>query len=491
MLHNRESNKEKKHKGGKLKYVKWFLIGLGSFLIYILVGGVVPFIHQKDVSAEYKASYSSDTYYKDTTGVDRAALVETSTEAMDIRLHMINSAKEKILFSTFSMKPDEACRRICAALYAAADRGVQVEILIDGLSGSWDMKYNSMFYTLGTHKNVTIKYYNFFYLYAPWTFNGRLHDKFIVVDDKQLILGGRNTSNYFLGDYNQKVLSYDREVYVYNTADSDLNSVIGEVQQYFESLWNSDVSRVAYDKIPWLKKKGVKRAAEEYKSIYATMQQEKPELWNQNVDYEANTVAVNHISLISNPIHIQSKEPYVWYTMVQLMKEAEEEVLIQSPYLVLNHQMYQDLTEIGSDLEQYEVLTNSIAIGDNICASSDYKYSRPKILNIGIDVYEFQGDHSTHNKSLVIDNRLSLVGSFNFDMRSTYLDTETMLVIDGEEFAAQLETNIRTMQEESLMVLEDETYAPKDQVKPVELQTTKKVILTMLSWILRPFRFLL
>ena len=39
--------------------------------------------------------------------------------------------------------------------------------------------------------------------------------------------------------------------------------------------------------------------------------------------------------------------------------------------------------------------------------------------------------------SLVIDNDLCAVGSYNFDLRSTYMDTELMLVIQSEELTQQ------------------------------------------------------
>ena len=48
------------------------------------------------------------------------------------------------------------------------------------------------------------------------------------------------------------------------------------------------------------------------------------------------------------------------------------------------------------------------------------------------------GKHSTHGKSIVIDDDIAVVGSYNFDCRSTYVDTETMLVVQGKEITKQL-----------------------------------------------------
>lgn len=43
------------------------------------------------------------------------------------------------------------------------------------------------------------------------------------------------------------------------------------------------------------------------------------------------------------------------------------------------------------------------------------------------------GAHSCHTKAVLIDDRMSIVGSYNMDMRSTYQDTELMLAVDCPE----------------------------------------------------------
>ena len=65
------------------------------------------------------------------------------------------------------------------------------------------------------------------------------------------------------------------------------------------------------------------------------------------------------------------------------------------------------------------------------------------------------GKHSTHGKSLVIDDDIAVVGSYNFDCRSTYVDTETMLVVQGKEITKQLEEDFDGLKNESLKVNKD------------------------------------
>ena len=67
---------------------------------------------------------------------------------------------------------------------------------------------------------------------------------------------------------------------------------------------------------------------------------------------------------------------------------------------------------------------------------------------------------------------LSVIGSFNMDMRSAYLDTELMLVIRSKDINKQLEESMVEYERVSRQVLEDGTYRDPYHVEPIEL--TKK-----------------
>ena len=43
-------------------------------------------------------------------------------------------------------------------------------------------------------------------------------------------------------------------------------------------------------------------------------------------------------------------------------------------------------------------------------------------------------------KAVLIDDRMSIVGSYNMDMRSTYQDTELMLAVDCPELNSIIQT---------------------------------------------------
>ena len=93
-------------------------------------------------------------------------------------------------------------------------------------------------------------------------------------------------------------------------------------------------------------------------------------------------------------------------------------------------------------------------------------------------------------KAALIDNRLCIVGSFNLDMRSAYLDTETILVIDSPELAADLSAHMAQMEASSGHVTEDGVQVPEGIAVP-EIPFFRRALLALLRLIERPIRFLM
>ena len=321
-----------------------------------------------------------------------------------------------------------------------------------------------------------------------------MHDKYIIIDDQILLLGGRNTSGYFLGNSDGKHLSYDRDILVYNTAantNSSKESVITQVRDYFYSVWNLKECTDEFNTIPFFKKEKIEQAKQMFFKTYQELCDTQPELFKPT-DYMSMTLPTNKITLITNPTHIMSKEPYILYELFELMKQAKERVWIQSPYLVFNDTMYKNFQALSESIPDFRVLLNSTAVGDNFMASSDYTFNRSKVLATGAQFYEFQGNRSTHNKSLVIDDEIAIIGSFNFDMRSVYLDTEVMLIVHGKEFTSELAFYISKMQNElALPVLADGSYGENLDVEPAIMSKFHRVIYPITSVIFQLFRYLL
>ncbi len=168
-------------------------------LMYLVIGATAPFYHYKPISQETQDTVSAENFYQEGDSRDRAMILETNQSAWDERMRLMNLARERIILSTFDFRDGESPRDLMAVMLHKADQGVSIKILVDGFSGLVRMEPSKLFYALSSHPNIEIKIYNKMNPLLPWKTQGRMHDKYVIVDDYGYILGGRNTFDYFIG----------------------------------------------------------------------------------------------------------------------------------------------------------------------------------------------------------------------------------------------------------------------------------------------------
>ena len=495
--------------------------------LYLVIGAAAPFYHYKPVSGITKANTSASAFYQDGPGCDRAMILETNQSAWDERMRLMSLAKERIILSTFDFRDGESPRDIMAVMLHKADQGVKVQILVDGFSGLVRMERNSYFYALSSHPNIEIKIYNKINLLLPWKTQGRMHDKYVIADDYGYILGGRNTFDYFIGSYPTNSRSHDREVLVYNTAHGTAGtsqSSLNQVEAYFNQVWNLNVSSLFHDDETLAEKDSVKKAAGVLRDRYNMLANKNPELLGWEMEnpgqpacpalpidpdindndreipastqpaplayYEEHTVPAGKITLVSNPTDIYAKEPVVFYTMTELMRSAREQVVIHTPYAVFNNYMYDTLTEVTSHVP-VTMMINSVENGDNFFASSDYPRHKKAFIGTGMEILEYDGGLSYHGKSLLIDHELCAVGSYNFDLRSTYMDTELMLVIQSPELTSQLEDYMESYEADCRRLQPDGTDDIPEHIMVAYVPFYKRAAWKVVGFVMQPFRFLI
>ena len=461
-----------------MKKLKIAGIVLILFVLYVIIGMLVPFVHMKSVSKTNKSKIHTETFYStsDKNGSDRAKIVSDNQEALDLRLDMIRKAKKEIIISTFDIREGSSSDDIFSELLKASRRGVKVKILVDG---TIHMSGKDIFAAVGSEPNVEIRFYNTPNFLKPWTINGCLHDKYIVADHKYLLMGGRNMFDYFLGTYKGKSKGIDREILIVNQGSKDQGAV-GQIRRYFQKVWNLEVCKIKFSTCSKNKKK------KEVKRLLSHAEKVKV----PDYDYQKITVPTKKTTLVTNPTTIYGKEPVVFETLKQLMLQAKSKVIIHTPYAVFSKEMYEGIAQVKQQVPNTTMILNSIASGDNICASADYQKNRSKILDTGVSLYEYMGRHSTHGKSLIIDDDIAVVGSYNFDCRSTYVDTETMLVVQGKEITKQLEEDFSRLKRGSLKVNKDGSYQNDKNVAERTMDSKKQGMIKILSYIIQAFRYL-
>ena len=160
---------------------------------------------------------------------------EAQTDALLWRLWLIESAEREVIFSTFDLRADGSGQDVMAALYGAAQRGVQVRMIIDGLNGFLHLQNSGVLRALAAEENVEVRFYDPIDLLRPWKLNYRLHDKYLIADGSKYILGGRNSNDLFLGSY-QENQNIDRDVLV--VSDGGEGSSVTQLLTYFDCVWS-------------------------------------------------------------------------------------------------------------------------------------------------------------------------------------------------------------------------------------------------------------
>lgn len=239
-------------------------------------------------------------------------------------------------------------------------------------------------------------------------------------------------------------------------------------------------------------KKGskVEGAKLELEKRYEDMQEKHPEYFNV-CDYTEKTYETNSIILLSNSTGIYPKEPKVFFSMIELMKNAKERVDIHTPYIICNEMMYESLSDVGSMDIDVRLMTNSVANNGNPFGAGDYRKNKNKILETGISIYEYEGGVSYHGKSIAIDNDISIIGSFNMDMRSAYLNTELMLVINSEDLNTQLRRHLEVYELDSRLAIDDDNYITPAGLNVQKLSLKKMMQINIIQFFGSWARFLM
>lgn len=477
----KRNEEESKKKGRRSRMWKIVLAVLIILVIAFVV--LVPYIKQPEITEETKKQFHVEKFYGEHPSGERAKILPKNGEALEERIRMISQAKEEIILSSYAMKADISGKQVLAALLDAADRGVKISIVTDGVPYVTSIWGNPYFLALAAQENVEIKIYNPLRFWQPWKLMGRLHDKYLVIDQSMYILGGRNTYDFFLGDQ-PGYKNYDWDMLVCVPEDRKDTS-LQQVRAYFESVWELSDCKKYGESFIWKWNPSVKFAEEELRSRYKELAEEHPD-WLTAKDYTEETVEVKKMTLLSNPIHVYAKEPVVYYEMTELMKQADSKVLFHTPYIICNDWMMEQLTEVCEGEREVRMMTNSVANNGNPFGAMDYQRNRGKIIDTGVQIMEYDGGVSYHGKCFTIDDRLTGIGSFNWDMRSAYLDTELMLVADSEELTAQMNQAMAEYEEKSLKVVDENSYDLKEGQEPEKLSDKKafriKVLDLFASW---------
>jgi phosphatidylserine/phosphatidylglycerophosphate/cardiolipin synthase-like enzyme len=433
----------------------------------------------------------------------RVVILDAGQDSLLARVHLIQAAKHSIDLQTFHFERDDSGRVVLDALRDAARRGVKVRLLMDQLNGLADPDLQARL--AGFHRNFELRLYNPVFEQAevnPIEFAGgivfrfrdlnrRMHNKLMLVDERVGIIGGRNIQDEYFDwkdDYNYR----DRDLLV-------AGPVTVAMKANFDAFWNderalppdqlNDVAQVLLDnhgpppskpKAPAPRVLALAALAADGEGVMARL---RPYLYDVGKVEFFGDLPAKH----SDNARSRSDASAA---LLAALASTEHELLLQTPYLVMSRPARQLFRRMHRREAPPEVIvsTNSLAATDAFPVyAMSHKYKRLYLRELGFQIYEYKPfpadlpvDTSVpgiwdrpleeghedfgrrtaggrkpvplkragvriglHSKSMVVDERIGIVGSHNFDPRSADYNTESLVMVHDPVFARALAASIR------------------------------------------------
>lgn len=311
---------------------------------------------------------------------------------------LIRGARRRLYLLVFSLEDDVRGREVVAAMVERAAAGVEVRMLVDGY-GSLELGPAALRDLVGAGARLA----RHRPLVAAGTLRGafdyRNHRKLVVADGAVAWVGGRNQARKYL------------EEFVDGSHWTDLSLVIeGPAAAVFESVFRSDWLAASGELLP--------RAV----PLPASAQRALPS--------PGSVVQV----LASGP---DLPDDALHALLLAGIPSARERVWIVSPFFVPDDALQSMLRlacRRGLDVRIVVPRRSNMWLADRVRSSY-----LAELAAAGARVALFEPS-MLHAKIVLLDDRVALVGSANFDMRSLFTNHEVAVVLYSPEDIAAVAT---------------------------------------------------
>lgn len=323
-------------------------------------------------------------------------------ETFQEMLEGIKSAKHYILLQMYIFRTDKIGTAFAEVLKRKAREGVKVFVLYERLgirmkkSVLWDMKKNGVM--LGEFSPIR---------FNKLQMNFRNHRKLLLIDGKTGFFGGINIGDDYLGRYPD--IGYWRDTNV-----KVEGPVVSLAQIDFCKDWKfSQKEPIELDfAIP--EKKG-----------------------------ESDVLLLN-----SGP---SEERPFNLLHHIEIINSAKKRLWIANPYIV-PPQGILDALFIAA-IRGVDVRIVIPARSDNKFVALAMEVYVERLVKSGIRVYKFCKG-MLHQKVILLDDSIAVIGSSNIDFRSMYINFENSIITDDPSFIKDLDLALRKDFEASKEIME-------------------------------------
>ena len=339
-------------------------------------------------------------------------LFTSSLKILQLFIDEINQAKKTLHLEFYIWALGGDADRVGEALIAAAKRGVVCKVLLDSLGSkdwfksTWPKRFRDA--GIEVTEALPIQIGRFQFRRADL----RLHRKIFVIDNAIVWTGSMNMVD---------PRSFKQDSGVGEWVDAMVR-IEGPVASQFELTFSFDWSV------------------------------DNPKITHFNDVAPAATPAEGRVlaqEFSSGPVY---RDDILYQVLLSAIMDARKELTITTPYFGPDDGLIQALMAAAGRGVNVTLIVPKLNDSTLVAWSSRSFYA--DLMNAGVNIAEFHGG-LLHTKSLLIDKRVAIFGSVNFDQRSLRLNFEISLIVYNDEFCAKLETLI------------DSYLAQSDMVNPV------------------------
>lgn len=371
---------------------------------------------------------------------NRVQLLKDGPVAHGAQLAAIRRARHSVHLMVYLLTEDEVGQQYATALRAAAQRGVQVRLIRDGLGGA-DLtpEFLAPLRTAG----VELREFNSVNpLKEPrlWRVTRRNHRKILVVDGRVAFTGGINITDDYAGSSSGRGRTGSLEGSGGSSRHSRFSGrsqrgwrdtqvqvegpAVAQFQQVFVEYWNELGDPVPADPrlFPALRPVGGQ-------FVRLVTDQGQDLLWG--LVAPANAVAQQVQG------GMPSDDTRIYATYLAAIQAARSRVWITQAYFAPNNDFVDALREASARGVDVRLLMPGESDVPLLLYAGRAFYTR--LLEAGIRLYEYRDTTVLHAKTAVLDGVWSTVGSANLDYRSFIVNDEANAIIIGREFGQQME----------------------------------------------------
>jgi len=389
------------------------------------------------------------------------ALID-GVDALAARLRLAEQAQRSIDLQYYLIKRDQVGQVFLYSLLNAADRGVRVRLLLDDM---FNQGFDEDMMSLDAHPNIEIRVFNPFNrgalgrtMGSAFNFqriNRRMHNKSFTVDNRVTIIGGRNIADEYFGVREDSAFG-DLDVIC-------IGPIVQDVTDMFDTYWQHQTAvplagfiKPLKDPHEALDAYRIRLEAEANKLVGTRYAKAVMDRAYKGVEDQISTIRWSEFKLIYDTPDkgIKNKaddSDMIITPLIESLSTVEQELMIISPYFVPQKKLMQGLIDAQNNGIEVSVITNSLAANNQAMVHGGYAPSRKPLLKAGVTLYEVRPDAyvrgteyvdassaraTLHTKSYVLDRREVFIGSFNFDPRSAFINTEMGVLIEDPEMGA-------------------------------------------------------